>query len=111
MSVVILKALAVVYTYETDFHSCSRVLALIKKFRLGFHEVEVLPDIYQSPQPGKYAARTSLNQQGKRSVERVELGLLTGLKPQRTAELQVHCVLPHQLHPISRLSSHMNPAD
>uniref|UniRef100_A0A665T1V8 Solute carrier family 12 member 3 n=1 Tax=Echeneis naucrates TaxID=173247 RepID=A0A665T1V8_ECHNA len=28
------------------------VLALIKKFRLGFHEVEVLPDIYQNPQPG-----------------------------------------------------------
>nr|XP_019962207.1 PREDICTED: solute carrier family 12 member 3 [Paralichthys olivaceus] len=28
------------------------VLALIKKFRLGFHDVEVLPDIYQLPQPG-----------------------------------------------------------
>ncbi|XP_047195855.1 solute carrier family 12 member 3 [Hippoglossus stenolepis] len=28
------------------------VLALIKKFRLGFHDVEVLPDIYQPPQPG-----------------------------------------------------------
>uniref|UniRef100_UPI0037E90FE1 solute carrier family 12 member 3 n=1 Tax=Semicossyphus pulcher TaxID=241346 RepID=UPI0037E90FE1 len=28
------------------------VLALIKKFRLGFHDVEVLPDIYQNPQPG-----------------------------------------------------------
>ncbi|KAK7892033.1 hypothetical protein WMY93_023996 [Mugilogobius chulae] len=27
------------------------VLALIKKFRLGFHDVEVIPDIYQSPQP------------------------------------------------------------
>ncbi|XP_008278454.1 solute carrier family 12 member 3 [Stegastes partitus] len=27
------------------------VLALIKKFRLGFHHVEVLPDIYQNPQP------------------------------------------------------------
>ncbi|CAL9697055.1 unnamed protein product [Knipowitschia caucasica] len=27
------------------------VLALIKKFRLGFHEVEIIPDIYQSPQP------------------------------------------------------------
>uniref|UniRef100_A0A7N6AG54 Solute carrier family 12 member 3 n=1 Tax=Anabas testudineus TaxID=64144 RepID=A0A7N6AG54_ANATE len=27
------------------------VLALIKKFRLGFHDVEVLPDIYQNPQP------------------------------------------------------------
>ncbi|CAJ1057596.1 solute carrier family 12 member 3 [Xyrichtys novacula] len=26
------------------------VLALIKKFRLGFHDVEVLPDIYQNPQ-------------------------------------------------------------
>ncbi|CAB1428063.1 unnamed protein product [Pleuronectes platessa] len=26
---------------------CFRVLALIKKFRLGFHDVEVLPDIYQ----------------------------------------------------------------
>uniref|UniRef100_A0A7N6BKB0 Solute carrier family 12 member 3 n=1 Tax=Anabas testudineus TaxID=64144 RepID=A0A7N6BKB0_ANATE len=25
------------------------VLALIKKFRLGFHDVEVLPDIYQNP--------------------------------------------------------------
>lgn len=30
-----------------------RVLALIKKFRLGFHEVEVLPDIYHKPQPGR----------------------------------------------------------
>uniref|UniRef100_A0A671TWW2 Solute carrier family 12 member 3 n=1 Tax=Sparus aurata TaxID=8175 RepID=A0A671TWW2_SPAAU len=30
------------------------VLALLKKFRLGFHDVEVLPDIYQNPQPGKY---------------------------------------------------------
>uniref|UniRef100_A0A3P8SML4 Solute carrier family 12 member 3 n=1 Tax=Amphiprion percula TaxID=161767 RepID=A0A3P8SML4_AMPPE len=29
----------------------SRVLALIKKFRLGFHDVEVLPDVYQNPQP------------------------------------------------------------
>uniref|UniRef100_A0A7N6B9T1 Solute carrier family 12 member 3 n=1 Tax=Anabas testudineus TaxID=64144 RepID=A0A7N6B9T1_ANATE len=29
------------------------VLALIKKFRLGFHDVEVLPDIYQNPQPMK----------------------------------------------------------
>uniref|UniRef100_A0A3B4BI25 Uncharacterized protein n=1 Tax=Periophthalmus magnuspinnatus TaxID=409849 RepID=A0A3B4BI25_9GOBI len=28
-----------------------QVLALIKKFRLGFHDVEVLPDIYQNPQP------------------------------------------------------------
>ncbi|KAL7402151.1 hypothetical protein ABVT39_010531 [Epinephelus coioides] len=28
------------------------VLALIKKFRLGFHDVEVLPDIHQNPQPG-----------------------------------------------------------
>ncbi|XP_070827611.1 solute carrier family 12 member 3 [Chaetodon trifascialis] len=28
------------------------VLTLIKKFRLGFHDVEVLPDIYQNPQPG-----------------------------------------------------------
>ncbi|XP_067445033.1 solute carrier family 12 member 3 [Thunnus thynnus] len=28
------------------------VLALIKKFRLGFHDVEVLPDIFQNPQPG-----------------------------------------------------------
>ncbi|TKS72958.1 Solute carrier family 12 member 3 [Collichthys lucidus] len=27
------------------------VLALIKRFRLGFHDVEVLPDIYQNPQP------------------------------------------------------------
>ncbi|XP_054865418.1 solute carrier family 12 member 3 [Amphiprion ocellaris] len=27
------------------------VLALIKKFRLGFHDVEVLPDVYQNPQP------------------------------------------------------------
>ncbi|XP_034542403.1 solute carrier family 12 member 3 [Notolabrus celidotus] len=26
------------------------VLALIKKFRLGFHDVEVLPDIYKNPQ-------------------------------------------------------------
>lgn len=29
-------------------------MALIKKFRLGFHDVEVLSDIYQSPQPTKY---------------------------------------------------------
>uniref|UniRef100_A0A8C2YXV8 Solute carrier family 12 member 3 n=1 Tax=Cyclopterus lumpus TaxID=8103 RepID=A0A8C2YXV8_CYCLU len=28
------------------------MLALIKKFRLGFHDVEVLPDIYQNPQTG-----------------------------------------------------------
>ncbi|KAF7656502.1 hypothetical protein LDENG_00040500 [Lucifuga dentata] len=28
------------------------VFALIKKFRLGFHDVQVLPDIYQKPQPG-----------------------------------------------------------
>ncbi|XP_076588771.1 solute carrier family 12 member 3 [Chaetodon auriga] len=28
------------------------VLTLIKRFRLGFHDVEVLPDIYQNPQPG-----------------------------------------------------------
>ncbi|XP_038562903.1 solute carrier family 12 member 3 [Micropterus salmoides] len=28
------------------------VLALIRKFRLGFEDVEVLPDIYQNPQPG-----------------------------------------------------------
>ncbi|CAK6969968.1 solute carrier family 12 member 3 [Scomber scombrus] len=28
------------------------VLALIKKFRLGFHDVEVLPDIFQNPQTG-----------------------------------------------------------
>ncbi|XP_068595141.1 solute carrier family 12 member 3 [Brachionichthys hirsutus] len=27
------------------------MLALIKSFRLGFHDVEVIPDIYQSPQP------------------------------------------------------------
>ncbi|TNN00825.1 hypothetical protein fugu_012071 [Takifugu bimaculatus] len=27
------------------------IVALIKKFRLGFHDVEVLPDVYQSPQP------------------------------------------------------------
>ncbi|XP_068579037.1 solute carrier family 12 member 3 isoform X2 [Cebidichthys violaceus] len=27
------------------------VLALIKKFRLGFHDVEVLPDVYQNPRP------------------------------------------------------------
>eukprot|EP00066_Takifugu_rubripes_P004057 XP_003967138.1 PREDICTED: solute carrier family 12 member 3 [Takifugu rubripes] len=27
------------------------VVALIKKFRLGFRDVEVLPDVYQSPQP------------------------------------------------------------
>ncbi|KAM4553252.1 solute carrier family 12 member 3 [Fundulus diaphanus] len=27
------------------------VLSLIKKFRLGFQDVEVLPDIYQNPQP------------------------------------------------------------
>ncbi|XP_054475545.1 solute carrier family 12 member 3 [Anoplopoma fimbria] len=28
------------------------VLALIKKFRLGFHDVKVLPDFYQNPRPG-----------------------------------------------------------
>ncbi|KAM9377413.1 solute carrier family 12 member 3 [Pholidichthys leucotaenia] len=27
------------------------VLALIRKFRLGFHDVEVLPEVYQSPHP------------------------------------------------------------
>ncbi|XP_074487603.1 solute carrier family 12 member 3 [Sebastes fasciatus] len=39
---------------ETDKKEEQReeVLALIKKFRLGFHDVEVLPDIYQNPQPG-----------------------------------------------------------
>ncbi|XP_056273314.1 LOW QUALITY PROTEIN: solute carrier family 12 member 3-like [Pseudoliparis swirei] len=31
------------------------MLALIKKFRLGFHDVEVLPDIYQNPRPGSVA--------------------------------------------------------
>uniref|UniRef100_A0A3Q2Y3T0 Solute carrier family 12 member 3 n=1 Tax=Hippocampus comes TaxID=109280 RepID=A0A3Q2Y3T0_HIPCM len=29
------------------------VMTLIKKFRLGFHDVEVLPDLFQKPQPGK----------------------------------------------------------
>ncbi|XP_061578502.1 solute carrier family 12 member 3 [Cololabis saira] len=29
----------------------NEVLTLIKKFRLGFHDVEVLSDIYQNPQP------------------------------------------------------------
>ncbi|XP_024120019.1 solute carrier family 12 member 3 [Oryzias melastigma] len=29
----------------------NEVLSLIKKFRLGFQHVEVLPDVYQSPQP------------------------------------------------------------
>ncbi|KAM6937863.1 solute carrier family 12 member 3 [Xenentodon cancila] len=29
----------------------NEVLTLIKKFRLGFHDVEVLPDIYTNPQP------------------------------------------------------------
>ncbi|XP_036962699.1 solute carrier family 12 member 3 [Acanthopagrus latus] len=39
---------------ETDKKEEKReeVLALLKKFRLGFHDVEVLPDIYQDPQPG-----------------------------------------------------------
>ncbi|XP_029289415.1 solute carrier family 12 member 3 [Cottoperca gobio] len=38
---------------ETDKKEEQReeVLALIKKFRLGFNDVEVLPDIYQNPQP------------------------------------------------------------
>ncbi|XP_039988108.1 solute carrier family 12 member 3 [Xiphias gladius] len=38
---------------ETDKKEKQReeVLALIKKFRLGFHDVEVLPEIYQNPQP------------------------------------------------------------
>uniref|UniRef100_A0A4W6ERH0 Solute carrier family 12 member 3 n=1 Tax=Lates calcarifer TaxID=8187 RepID=A0A4W6ERH0_LATCA len=35
-----------------DTDKKEEVLALIKKFRLGFHDVEVLPDIYQNPQPG-----------------------------------------------------------
>ncbi len=39
----------------------SRVLALIKKFRLGFHDVEVLPDIHRSPQPEKYSHINSFN--------------------------------------------------
>lgn len=33
--------------------SLSRVLELIKKFRLGFHSVEVLPEINQPPQQMK----------------------------------------------------------
>ncbi|XP_041795788.1 solute carrier family 12 member 3 [Chelmon rostratus] len=39
---------------ETDKREEQReeVLTLIKKFRLGFRDVEVLPDIYQNPQPG-----------------------------------------------------------
>uniref|UniRef100_A0A3Q3GKL0 Solute carrier family 12 member 3 n=1 Tax=Labrus bergylta TaxID=56723 RepID=A0A3Q3GKL0_9LABR len=32
-----------------DSDKKEEVLALIKKFRLGFHDVEVLPDIYQNP--------------------------------------------------------------
>ncbi|KAM9815387.1 solute carrier family 12 member 3 isoform 3-T3 [Syngnathus typhle] len=28
------------------------MMKLIKKFRLGFHDVEVLPDLFQKPQPG-----------------------------------------------------------
>ncbi|XP_017284428.1 solute carrier family 12 member 3 [Kryptolebias marmoratus] len=37
---------------ETDKKEAQKeeVLSLIKKFRLGFHDVEVLPDIYQTPQ-------------------------------------------------------------
>uniref|UniRef100_A0AAQ4P4V3 Solute carrier family 12 member 3 n=1 Tax=Gasterosteus aculeatus aculeatus TaxID=481459 RepID=A0AAQ4P4V3_GASAC len=34
-----------------DADTREEVIALIKKFRLGFHDVEVLPDVYQSPQP------------------------------------------------------------
>ncbi|XP_037307266.2 solute carrier family 12 member 3 [Pungitius pungitius] len=36
---------------DTKEEQKQEVIALIKKFRLGFHDVEVLPDIYQSPQP------------------------------------------------------------
>lgn len=32
----------------------SRLTALISKFRLGFHEIHVLPDINEKPQPEKY---------------------------------------------------------
>uniref|UniRef100_A0A3Q2DLS3 Solute carrier family 12 member 3 n=1 Tax=Cyprinodon variegatus TaxID=28743 RepID=A0A3Q2DLS3_CYPVA len=35
------------------------VLSLIKKFRLGFQDVEVLPDIYENPQPVKGTWRRS----------------------------------------------------
>ncbi|XP_077953985.1 solute carrier family 12 member 3-like isoform X1 [Gasterosteus aculeatus] len=36
---------------DTREEQKQEVIALIKKFRLGFHDVEVLPDVYQSPQP------------------------------------------------------------
>ncbi|KAM8893191.1 solute carrier family 12 member 3 [Spinachia spinachia] len=36
---------------DTKEEQKQEVIALIKKFRLGFHDVQVLPDIYQSPQP------------------------------------------------------------
>lgn len=40
--------------YEELWFFSLRIVALIKKFRLGFHDVEVLPDVYQSPQPAKW---------------------------------------------------------
>lgn len=30
---------------------CGRIVSLLSKFRLGFHEVHVLPDINQKPRP------------------------------------------------------------
>lgn len=30
---------------------CGRIVSLLSKFRLGFHEVHVLPDINQQPRP------------------------------------------------------------
>lgn len=30
---------------------CCRIVSLLSKFRLGFHEVHVLPDINQKPRP------------------------------------------------------------
>uniref|UniRef100_H3CI37 Solute carrier family 12 member 3 n=1 Tax=Tetraodon nigroviridis TaxID=99883 RepID=H3CI37_TETNG len=38
-------------TVEKKETQKEEIVALIKKFRLGFNDVEVLPDIYQSPQP------------------------------------------------------------
>lgn len=30
---------------------CGRIVSLLSKFRLGFHEVHILPDINQQPRP------------------------------------------------------------
>uniref|UniRef100_A0A671TV20 Solute carrier family 12 member 3 n=1 Tax=Sparus aurata TaxID=8175 RepID=A0A671TV20_SPAAU len=61
-SVQLFKNLFHIRLFDRSRSPC-RVLALLKKFRLGFHDVEVLPDIYQNPQPGKYVCQSLFSQQ------------------------------------------------